>query len=372
MADLTEIKASGSTKLCGGDELHHVDVELIGGKKRMLTDSIVTVEEIFGQDPFPDTWFRVDNSGVTDDTWRIQIAATTNDPTTPDRDVPAVDKTIVVTASEAGDEIALADLIVTQLNLDSNFNASLKAKRVPDLAIVHIFSQARGEFFERTGAGDFAVAVSGSASRTLGFDTLLMRGKATSLSRDPNFPHALGILGISGIVHVLPGAIGLRYEEFFKYSSSRNMLIDGTTPKTFTVPLSATEDIFVSQIRIFGGGNGIKFGQFLSKAGSGGLTNGIEIKIKSDNNILTREVVKTTEDFKNYMSFPNKDSFSIDVQAGSDQFMAIFIPEVPFPLRKIGTHGAGNDDYIEIKIQDNLTSGVSQLESMAIGFRQEI
>lgn len=358
------------TKLIGGNYPYYpADVEYINGKRKMLTDATVTVEQVFGQDPFPDTYFTITNAGATNDTLRVQIAATIYDPSSPDSDYPAVDVTTTVTASEAGNEIALAEKVVTTLNADSNFTQSLKAKLVPQNSIVHIFSRYRGERYERSAAGSFVVSTTGSVVATAGFDNLISRGKATSLSVDPNFPHKLGVLAISGTVNVLPGSIGKRYEEFFKYSGSRDMRVNGSvTPIDFTVPTSATDDIFISQVRIFGGGNGIKFGSFLNISA---LTNGLHVHIKSDNETLDREPVKKTEDFKNYFSFPTTTGFKVDVQSGSDQLIAIWQPEVPFPIRKQGTFGAGNDDYISIEIHDNLSSGLSQLEALALGFRAE-
>src|SRR3990170_192547 len=160
--DVTEVAIKG------GDNLYTADVELISGKKKLHTVSQVTVDQLLGRDPFPDTWFQIDNAGVNTNTVRVQVAATTNDPSSPDRDATAVDVTITVTATEAGDEIKLRDKIVAALNADTNFKSSLEAKSVPDLAIVHISSKYRGDFWERPNSGDFLVTVTGSVSITIG------------------------------------------------------------------------------------------------------------------------------------------------------------------------------------------------------------
>lgn len=345
------------------------DVTFIGGKNKLEANvTVVSNNTTFGQDPLPDTWFRIDNAGAIGDTVRIQLVATALDSSTPDRDAPAVDKTYTLVAGDVGDEIQLRDNLITALNGDANFSASLKAQKSSDRAIIHVVSKFFSmptEFYERPVAGDFAVSVTGTTTVTLGFDTLISRNKASSLSQDPDSPHNLGVLGISGSVTVFPGGIGGRFLERFENASSVDMLVDGSsTPLVFTVPLDADDDIFITQVRIFGGGSSIKYGQFLAKNAI--LANGLEIKIQSDEETITLPLIKVTEDFKNLFSFPSGDDFKIDVQPSAGQFIAIFRPEIPFPLRKIGTFGT--DDFITITVNDDLTSGNNQLEALATGF----
>lgn len=347
------------------------DVTLDGGKNKLETNiTVVSNNTTFGQDPLPDTWFRVDNAGAISDTIRVQIAATTKDSSIPDRDAPAVDVTIILTSSEVGDELALRDLCILDLNADPNFSASLKAQKVKDRAIIHIVSKFFSmptEFYERTISGDVAVTPTGTTTITLGFNKLISRTKPSSLAQDPDNPHNLGILGISGTVITQPGGIGNRFGSLFKNGGSSNMRVDGSsTPVDFTIDSDANDDIFVESFRLFGGGSSIKFSQFLSKSGTG-LVNGIEIKIKSDNKIFIFEVIKTTEDFKNLFSTrPNE--FRIDEQPGQHQFIAEFMPSTPFPLRISGAFTT--DDFVQIKIQDDLISGLSQLEAFAFGFKK--
>ncbi len=120
-------KTSGVTQLIGDDGLTRAQVETVAGKNRLLTDAVVTVEEIFGQDPIPDSYFTIDAAGAIADTVRLQVAATTGDTTTPDRDIAAVDETYTLIAADVGDELELRDNIITYLNGQSGFNASLKA-----------------------------------------------------------------------------------------------------------------------------------------------------------------------------------------------------------------------------------------------------
>ena len=353
-------------QLVGSDGSTIADVELISGKKRLLTDAIVVVEELFGKDPIPDSWFRITNAGVSGNSVRVQVAATANDPTTPDRDAPAADVTIAVTASEAGDEIALRDKIIVALNADTNFANSLKATKVKDNAIVHVSSKFRGEFWERTAAGSFAVTTTGSAAVVVGFADLIIRGKPTELARSPDDPRQ-GILGISGSVTATPGAVADLFLDHAVNAGSTDLRVNGSvTPVVFSVPISATKTIFVQELRLYGNGNGIKFGQFLSQNAS--LTNGLLVEVKSDNMSQMLATLKSTDDIKHLFAFGGG-TFDIDVQAGRDDFMATWAFGQPFPLKKTGTYSP--DDYLRITVRDNLAAGLLDLRFVAFGFEKE-
>ena len=59
---------------------------------------------------------------------------------------------------------------------------------------------------------------------------------------------------------------------------------------------------------------------------------GIEITILSEGITFTFPDIKSTEDWKNiFVTEPGND-FRLDVQAGSDQFIAQFQPATPFNL----------------------------------------
>jgi len=354
----------------GSDGNYVADVELVNSKRRLLTDAIVTVEEIFGQDPFPDTFFTIVNAGAAGTTIRVQVAATTGDPTTPDRDIAAVDLTYTLVAADVGDEIKLRDNIITYLNAQSSFSASLKAQKVKDLAIVHITSKFRsmtGEFYERPGVNGFQVTTTGATSVLVAFDNVKSRGKATSLARDPDSPHRLGILGISGSVTVTPGGISDLFIDKLLNVASPDMLVNGSvTPVTFTLPTSSLNDKYVQRLRLVANGNGIKFGQFLSQNSS--LTTGLLIEIKSDNIVTTLPVIKSTDDLKHLFSFPPT-GFSLHVQAGRDDLTAEFQFENPFVIRRTGTFTT--DDYLKVTVRDNLTNNILYLESIAFGFEKE-
>jgi len=321
------------------------------------------------KDPFPDSYFEILNTGTVSGGGgvRVQIAATSNDLTSPDRDAPAVDVSIYTTASEEGDEIALRDLIITSLNNNSNFEESLKAQDVRDLAIVHIYSIFRGEFYERPNANDFYITALGDASVQMGFNTLEIRGKETALARDANYPHKLGTLGISGQVSTIPQAIGklsVLFAENATYGSE--MAQDGSvTPIIYTVDCDTEEDVFVKEIRFFGSGAGLKFGQFMNINKE--LSNGVEVKIKSDDQVITLPLIYITEEFKEVFALGTV-NFSLDIGAGLDNFLASFKLDVPFPLRKCGSFDT--DDYISVKIQDDIGS-VASLKFIAFGFRED-
>ena len=328
------------------------------GKTRMGVDSQVnvTVDELLGRDPIPDTYLTVTNAGALNDTVRVQIAGTSKDTSTPDRDLPAVDKTITLTANEAGDEIKTAELIASDLNADTGFqNAKLVAEAITTgrRAIVHItvdedeFSLG-GEFSERPNVNDVQVSVTGTTTILLNSDKLISRGKVISLARDPANPHALGILGISGSVTALPGTIDNTFEEFAKNGGSDNLLVDGSgTPVVFTINAAATIDVAIGSFHFFAIGSAFKFGQFLGRNTT--LSNGVEIKIiANDGKEKTLFLIKNTEDFENLFATSPIDN-KLDSLPSGDNLKSVRRPRGSAILRK------GTSDRIEIKIQDDLS-----------------
>jgi len=350
----------------GNSPYYSADVQYINGVHRLATTGIVQIEQLFGFDPFPDNYLTIENTGGIGDTWQTQMVATAGDPTTPDRDAPAINVTSTVTATEVGDEIKLRDLIISDLNNDTNFKASCKAQAVKDLAIVHIYSKFRGEFYERPLADDMTITTSGTASGFLGYDNFKMRGKQTALSRDPNYPHLLGNLGISGQVTSVPQAIGkLCIVNATNGTHGKEMNNDGSvTPIYYMIQCLTAEDRFVKELRFYGSAAGIKFGQFLNL--NSPLGNGIEIKIKSDDEIATLPIIYDTESFQAEFAL-GKVNFQLFTGAGLDNFLASFQFEQPFPIRKTGTFPV--DDYVQAKVQDDL-SAVAKLRLLGYGYRE--
>lgn len=363
------------SKVCGGDEAHCADVVFSAGFRKLKTDATVIVEQVFGQDPQGTTWFffgatleDANGIGAAGNTVRVQIPAAV----TPLGVVyPAVDVTYTVTAGDVAStnpERSVAVGTCSALNLNANFIAAKwKCEVAKDFALVHISSKLYNEFGTRT---SWTVTCSGSTSCNPGYLDIIRRGKPTELSRSPNDPRQ-GILAIAGSVTTLPGAIGSRYQEYFRFGGSSNMLVDadaGSGFKTFEVPISSTRDIFVEQIRCYGGGNGIKYEQFMAQNVM--LTNGLLFEIHSDDETSTIGPIKVTEDFKNIFSSVAAD-FRVDIQSAADQFIAIFRPTVPFPLRISGAFGPGNDDYLRVTVRDDIDTVGSQLECQAWGFTRE-
>lgn len=350
------------------------------GLTALATDATVVVESTFGFDQNPDTFFRIIETGGAGTTWTVYIAGTNNDPTTPDRDAPPYTKIFTVQVSEVGDEIAFRDRIVQELNQDLTFKNTLefKAQKATDRAIVHIISNQfslSGEFWERPNAGDFQVTIGGTPGDgvvVVGFDNVISRSKPVSISRDFDSPHRLGLFGITGQVQVTAKDL----DDLFIKNATLNgdgvtasMKVDGSiVEKDFFVNAEAETDVFVEELRFYGNGNGIKMRNFLSQ--NSPLTNGITVEIKSDNIITNLPVIKSTEDFKNKFSFgQGAQGFTLHVEAGGDGFLAVFSFNNPFLLRVQGTFTV--DDYIEIKIRDNLTQNINSLEFIAKGFEKE-
>jgi hypothetical protein len=350
------------------------------GITAMPIDGTVTVTSTFGFDQQPDSFFQIINTGAAGNTWTVFIRGTSGDPTSPDRDLPDYTKIFTVQAGEVGYEIALRDRMITELNADSTFRNTvfLKARKATDRAVVHISSDkfsASGEFYERPVAGDFMVTVTGTAQVVLGFDNLISRSKPVTISRDLDSPHRLGLFGVTGAVSITAKELSdLFYAEATHVTYGSNMLQNGSlaTPIIFTIAAGATQK-FVEHMWFSAQGNGIKWGQFFSKSGAGGLTNGVLVEIKSDNVVTTFPVLKTTEDFKNKWAALSGDgaNYRPDFQAGADESLAILRFPNPFLLRESGAFGVGNDDYIKVYIRDNITSGLLRLDFASKGFEKE-
>lgn len=318
------------------------------GLVAMATDATVVVETTFGQDQQPDSYFKIIDTGGAGTTWTIDIAGTSVDPSIPDRDVPAYQKIFTVQAGEVGDEIKLRDRMIQELNADNTFRNAvfLKAEKSTDRAIIHIFSEKftlSGEFYERPLAGDFNVTIGGTPGNgvvVVGFDNLISRPKAVSITKDFDSPHRLGLFGITGQVFVTAKELS----DLFVAPATldglgvvTDMSVNGAvTPKDFIIPASTTTDLFIEELRIFGQGNGIQFKNWL--AGNQPLTNGLSIEIQSDNIVTLLPLLKTTADIKNKFSFgQGATGFSLDIASGRDDVIGVFTFANPFILRVQGT-----------------------------------
>jgi len=345
----------------------------------LATEARVVVESTFGFDQQPDTYFTIKNTGAAGDTITIYIAGTNNDPSTPDRDAPSYTKIFTVLVGEVGDEIALRDRIVQELNSDPLFNKTglkFKAQKATDRAIVHITSlnfSLDGEFWERPFLGDFTVTPTGTADVLVGYSNIISRSKPVSISRDFDSPHRLGLFGITGQVQVtakdLDDLIIQPATDTGFAGGNANLLVNGQgTPKEFSIQAQPDTTIFIEELRFFGQGNGLQFKGFLTN--NSPLNNGIYVEIKSDDTVTVFPLIKSTADFKNKFSFGSgATGFRLDIASGRDDFLAVFTFNNPFLLQPAGTFGI--DDYIKVIIQDNIVSSASELEFWAKGFEKE-
>ncbi len=370
MADLDRNKTSSNpVTLVGGDEAHAVDVILDGGVKKLAAQADVTVNSLRGFDPIADTWFFIgtegdsQGSGGVGDTVRVQIAVG-DDATL----FPAVDVTTTLTATEAGDENALANLIVQDLNGDADFSLNYFARKLNNDAVtVYITAREPGPRSERPNTDDFQVTTSGTTVATRAFDDVIRRQKNTSLARDPADP-TLGVLGISGSVTAGEGDVTGRIIEFAVDGGfGSDLRVDGSvTPVDYTIDASATKERFFTALRFEALGNGIQFTKFLSQ--NSALTNGVLVTIRSNNSEVTFPAIQSTEDFASFFSRGPSDFDFFDV-SGTDYFRSTLTFAAPFQLFKQGTFAA--DDFIKITIQDDLTSGISEFRFIGFGFERD-
>jgi len=348
-------------------------VQLGDGSQALRTSGIVQIEQLFGQDGFPDTWFALGEFGdcagigAEGDTIQVLIAAGC-DPT----EYPAVDVTYTITAGDVAavrPEIETRNNIISFLNGTPAFSAQWRANKVKDNGIIHITSKYRAEVGERLILNDFQVITTGTTWVTVAFNTIERRGKGTSLSRDPADPR-VGILGISGTVSVTAGAVDNIYQEdIFEVTDpgNNNMAVDGfPTPIEFGLNALDGYDLFVEEIRFHGEVGSVKYGQFLNINQK--LSNGIIVTIKSDDGTTTFQPIKATDDFKARWS--SLGGFDLDVQAGGDHFLATrkFDATALPVLRATGTYIV--DDYIDVSIQNDIDS-IGELYCTVIGFRKE-
>jgi len=183
-------------QILGDDGNYAADVTLADGKNKLEVNATVSISttNLIGKDPNPDSWCRVDSAGSIGDTVRVQI---------PD---DSCDVTTTLTATEAGDEIATVDLMVSDFNADGTCNALYKAVRVKDNPVAHISALKIDGIAERPDSGDFSCTVSGTTTVTEGFDNLIGRQKLVKVIPDIDDPR-VGATDVRGTVSTIPGGI---------------------------------------------------------------------------------------------------------------------------------------------------------------------
>jgi len=363
MGDLSRNDSPMPTQVVGRDESYAMDVELIDGKHRALTSSIVIIEQLFGRDNYADTWFYIgdqyDSSGAggIGDTVRIQIGEG------PDPDYEAIDFTYTLIAADVDDEITLADNIVKALNLDLTFRDKWKATRVKDNSVVHIGAKLTAEFGERKELNDFVVTSTGTTIVTRAWDKIERRGKSTSLTKDSRDPR-VGILGISGEFVLGIGDAEKTFQEDAKYLGEGNLAENTYTgPLDYQIDAIASEQVIIKELRLHGVAKGVKFGQFLSISD---LVNGLVVSIKTQDKTFVLPPLKTTDDLKS--RFASIGGWELDIAAAGDHFLSTYQLPTPLILDPIGTYGI--DDYVKITIQDDIDS-LDSLYLTGLGFTRE-
>ncbi len=337
----------------------------MGGSK---TTSQVAIR---GRDPLPDSWFSITNTGATGDTITIDIAATTNDPSTPDRDLPAFSKIFTTLVGEVGDDVALATRMVSEINLDAGaLSSEISAILVEDdeNAVVFITSKKSGEFFERVGTNDFTVTVTGTALVNVGFDNFIQRFKESELARSSTDPRR-GVLGVSGSITAQTEGRPPMLLFLEDSSNSQDMSIDGSSvPVEFKISNNAdydnTMDLLVTQLRMHAVASSIDTGaaKYIEVPV---LTNGHLITIRSDNDISYSENLKLVEDIQHRFSIGANSKFQRELGAGQPSLTAEF--NNPFFIRKTGTFPTADD--VTVTVRDDLsTSSILRLEMAVVAF----
>ncbi len=175
------------------------------------------------------------------------------------------------------------------------------------------------------------------------------------------------VLSAAGSLQVTEGDVTGRIIEFAEDGGNDSLLADGSvTPVDYTIIPSVDKERFFTSLRFEALGNGIQFTNFLSQ--NNALMNGILVTIRSNNAEISFPLIKATEDFASFFSRGPSDFDVFDV-SGTDYFRSTLSFSAPFQLFKQGTFAT--DDFIRVRIQDDLTSGISQFKFIGFGFERD-
>lgn len=345
----------------GNYEIYRASVILEDGLYKLATTKKVNVESLSGVNNNASNYLFFEDV-ATGDTLTINISATDAS--------PAFSDTFTVQAGE--DRFTFTARVVLELNQDfTNFQPYHKATQVKDNSIIFIEAKTIGEAGENEAVDSFTVSGTGTLSSTLqrSFDNYIKRSAVIQASKSSTDPR-LGIFGIEGTVENRDTSVdGLVVIQPYSGGNPANidLNINGNNPVEFTFPMDTIFDYFITEIRIFALDSNISFGKFLGR--NQPLSTGIKVEIKTDNNLVELPLIKTTEDFADKFAFGGGDNFQLYVTSGSDKMIASFISSA-FPLRRSGTFGTGNDDFIKITIQDAIQQ-VGYLQAAIVGYRRE-
>jgi hypothetical protein len=272
-----------------GDRSVDVVYDEVNNISRLAVDQVVKVESLRGFSDIADNWIFINTVGDTGDTITVEIDS--SDGVKDALGITVYTKTFTIQAGE--DRQSITDRMVAELNADSDFLQVYRATRVKDSSIVIIKSRFFGEWGEvlqlphgLPALNTFRVIVTGNAFAYPAFTNFIRRNKLNAVSTDPR-DERYGQLGVTGNVQ-LGGTIGNFYDEFFKDGQgSTDMSINANNQTViYSIPVDATRDLEVYEIRLFFAGNGVNLG---SSFGTGQpLDNGILLRFKSDN--VTQEL----------------------------------------------------------------------------------
>ena len=165
--------------------------------------------------------------------------------------------------------------------------------------------------------------------------------------------HLAGITPeVSVPVFDAPVAGGESFDQFLLNGASKDMAINGSvTAVDFRVEADATDDIIITDMILAGQDGSIKFSNWFAL--NSPLSPGVEISLKSDDKATTYDPLTTTTELMAFSSGDIENS-SVTGEAVVISFRK-FSPSLI--IRAQGTHGGAStdDDFIQVKIQDNLT-----------------
>lgn len=360
-------------------------IQRLDGKTALAIDGEIQVNELNGQPSNGVTWFYIgtqtDNNGVgaAGDTVTMSISAAL---TPMDTVYPAVSVVTTVTAgmlAAAYPERALAQQICTDAAADSNFNAAWKCEVVKDHSTVFISSKLFNEVGWRSTCipiqNCFDVVATGTTRVDVAHNDVRAHPLTTELSRSPNDPRK-GTLSVEGSFIQQPGGTGdLLFKELID-GGTPSMIVDGSvTPVNFRIECDSIDDQYINILRIFFTCSGIKLTNWACS--NSALTNGLLITIRSEGQDLVMLPIKTTSDLINKFAFgpagPSGQA-RIDIQQGGDSMTASLSFVSAAIVKKCGTNGTGTDDYMEVRVRDNLTGAsggnLSEMESLVFGFKR--
>lgn len=376
-----EVGEAPLVSISNKDKTREVDIINVSGVNRMATDTAISSVNVpLGKDPIPDCFFIVSSAGQIGDQVRIEIAGTSVDPTSPDRDLVAVDFTYTLVLEDVGDEVKLAENIFMGLETDANFqNALLEAQKVfgDNRAIVHISSMEfslSGEFHERPVFGDVTITVTSPGVDTIiSIDDsnrkIVSRAKEVSLDRDPRNPHRLGVQRISGTVFIRAQQIDQILEDFASNGAVINLAVNPAgPPDIYSIdanPIGGKNKV-IEALKLFGSDGNIKTGKNNFMGLNSPLANGILIQIRKNGVTSEFKTLKTTTDFQARMSSSPEKS-NLFQTSGVDYLISVFdFIDKNFQL----TLEAGTDDAIIVTIQDALAQ-IDELFLSGEGFLED-